>query len=342
MHDFLSSRKHLLSEQNYLLHLLLFLLTFFCTVWAGTFWTGHPAEMHNREQFIKTLPSGLPYACCLIAFLSVHESGHFIATFTHRIRATLPYFIPVPPLPFLLSIGTMGAVIRVKDRITDTRALLDTGAAGPLGGFAVALGLLLYGFFHLPPTGFIFAVHPEYLASGGIPNNPEPGTLYLGKNLLFVILETLIAPKGLPPMTEIYHYPFLFTGWLGCFVTTLNLLPVGQLDGGHVTYALFGKKGHTLMARSFLLFIILLGLPSFTMALLSAFVPGTAMAIPQSILGWSWPGWILWAFILSRFIGISHPPAYDLFPLGTTRKTCGWACIAVFILTFTPVPFGMT
>jgi membrane-associated protease RseP (regulator of RpoE activity) len=319
------------SKQNYPLHITLFLLTVLSTLWAGAFWSGK-----------ETLVSGIPYSFCLLLFLSVHEFGHFFATLHHRVRATLPYYIPVPPLPFLLSLGTMGAVIKIKEKIPGTNALFDIGIAGPLSGFAVCTGLLVYGFLNLPPADFIYSIHPEYLTKGGMQAPLPQGALSLGKNLLWIVLEQCIAPKNLPPMTEMYHYPFLFTGWLGSLVTALNLLPVGQLDGGHITYAMFGRKGHAKAARAFLLFIVLLGLPSFLELLLSLFKPDAMLFIPPFILQWSWSGWMLWAFILSRLIGLNHPPTWHDHPLTRPRKLLGWIAIAIFFLTFTPVPFGIT
>ena len=134
------------------------------------------------------------------------------------------------------------------------------------------------------------------------------------------MLEYLIAPKNLPPMSEMYHYPFLFTGWLGSVVTALNLLPVGQLDGGHITYAMFGRKGHAKAAKGFLLFIVLLGFPSLLELLLSLFRPEALSLIPPILLRWSWSGWIIWAFILSRFIGLNHPPTGYDHALATPRR----------------------
>ncbi|NTU57557.1 MAG: site-2 protease family protein [Chlorobiaceae bacterium] len=339
MHDLPSPNKTTRTGRNYPLHILLFILTLFCTTWAGTIWIGRPPRFESILAFLGSLKDGIPYSFSLIAFLTVHEFGHFFAALRHRIRATLPYYIPLPPLPFLMSIGTMGAVINIKEPITSRKALFDTGASGPLAGFAVAFGLLLYGFLNLPPAGYIFSIHPEYLAEGVVPA-AQPGTLYLGKNLIYMLFETVIAPKELPPMTEMYHYPFLFTGWLACFVTALNLLPVGQLDGGHVIYAMFGRQKHKKIAGLFLLFITVLGSPSFIEGLLPLIMPGSNLHVPELLLRWSWSGWLLWAFILSRLIGSRHPQAGNDLPLSARRMITGWLCIAIFILTFTPVPFG--
>lgn len=327
---------------NYALHLFLFLATLFCTTWAGTIWIGIPPARPGMIGFLESLNGGLPFSLPLLAFLTVHEFGHYFSTVMHRIRATLPFYIPFPPLPFLMSIGTLGAVITIREPIPDTDSLLDTGASGPLAGFVVAFGVLLYGFLNLPPEGYIYGMHPEYLVSGGIPATAPPGTLYLGKNLLFVLLELVIDPEGLPPMTELYHYPYLFAGWLGCFVTALNLLPVGQLDGGHVVYAMFGRKGHDVTARIFLCLITIAGLPAFAHSTIVLLAPGMAIPLPQLLQEWSWPGWIIWAFILLRFVGIRHPQVTHHREISGKRRLAGWLCIAIFVLTFTPVPFGIT
>ncbi|MBO8091977.1 MAG: site-2 protease family protein [Prosthecochloris sp.] len=335
-------RRSILRQQNYPLHALLFLLTLLTTLWAGAFWTGQPVRFSSPGVFLNDLTNGTEYACALLLFLACHEFGHFFAALYHRMKATLPYFIPVPPLPFLLSIGTLGAVIQIKQQITDTKALFDTGAAGPIAGFAVSLSLLIYGFTHLPPPEYIFTIHPEYLAGGGIPDPPASGTLFLGKNLLYLFLEIALRPRNLPPMTEMYHYPFLFTGWLGCFVTALNLLPVGQLDGGHILYAMFGKKTHRILASAFLGIIFILGLPSAIIMLQELLLPSSKALVPESLLEWSWPGWLLWALILKNMVGTTHPPTLNDHRLTTGRSWTGWLTVVIFALCFTPVPFGIT
>ncbi len=330
------------ASQNYPLHLFLFLLTVVTTLWAGAFWGGHAINFTSFPLFFSSLTAGTAYSASLLLFLTVHEFGPFFAALRHRVQATLPYYIPVPPLPSLLSLGTMGAVIKVRERIPGTNSLFDIGVSGPLGGFAVCVGLLVYGFLNLPPVDFIYSVHPEYASGGGLQAPVPSGTLVLGKNLLWMGMEYVIAPKNLPPMTEMYHYPFLFAGWLGSLVTALNLLPVGQLDGGHISYALFGRRGHAAAARFFLLFIIFLGFPSFLELLLSWLNPEAIALIPPEMLRWSWPGWMLWSLILSRVVGMNHPPTVHDHPLSTGRTLCGWLAIAIFVITFTPVPFAQT
>ncbi len=342
MEENVLSRRRILAEQNYALHLGLFIATCFTTLWAGAYWTGHPVRFSNISLFLQDIFHGAPYSVSLLFFLGTHEFGHFFASLFHRMRATLPYFIPVPPLPFLLSIGTLGAVIRIKQRIPHTRALFDVGIAGPLAGFVVAFGLLVYGFTHLPPPEYIYTIHPEYKAFGGVPSPPPPNSLFLGKNLLYLLLEKTLVAEHSPVMTEMYHYPFLFTGWLGCFVTALNLLPVGQLDGGHILYAMFGRKKHRVIALVFLFMIMLLGLPSFVALLFELLWPAGLSFLPEWFITWSWPGWLLWALILARVLGTYHPPAIIDHELSPGRKRTGWLAIAIFFLCFTPVPFGIT
>jgi membrane-associated protease RseP (regulator of RpoE activity) len=338
MSEFLYQKTKSPAGRNYPVHITLFVLTLLTTTWAGAIWTGQTPSLKSTEGFFASLATGVPFSLAILAFLTVHEFGHFFATLKHGLRATLPYYIPLPPLPFLLSIGTLGAIIRIKEPITSRRALFDIGAAGPLAGFAVALGLLVYGFLSLPATGHISSIQPGHPTTGAIPVNPDE-TLLLGKNLLYILLETLLAPKNPPPMTGISRNPYLFAGWLGCFVTALNLLPVGQLDGGHIIYAMFGQEKHWRITRIFLIFVTLLGAPSFTVAIQELFLPSLPVTVPESLLHWSWPGWIIWAFIIERFLGTRHPQTgYDR-RISPARMVTGWACIVIFILTFTPVPF---
>ncbi|MBN1928949.1 MAG: site-2 protease family protein [Chlorobiaceae bacterium] len=318
--------------RSYPLHLLLFLLTLFTTTWAGAEWTGQSLDVTSGDQFLLFLKAGLPYSLSLLGFLTVHEFGHFFAAMHHRLRATLPYYIPIPPLPSFLNIGTMGAVIRIREPISSTRILFDTGSAGPLAGFAVAVGLLVCGFLQLPP-----AAHAVADATRPVP----PDTIIFGKNLLFLLLESVFGQKAAPPMTELYRHPFLFTGWLACFVTALNLLPVGQLDGGHVIFAMFGDRWHRRIANIFLLAIVLLGLPSFAAELAGLLLPSPALPVPESVLRNSWPGWIFWAFILKYFLGVRHPFVPIRQRLSPGRMLAGWLCIALFIFTFTPMPFSI-
>lgn len=253
------------------LHLLLFLLTLGTTVWAGASLVGR--ELIYAEFGMRAfIWDGLRYAVPLLLFLTVHEFGHYIAARIRGIDVSLPYFIPFP-LPFLQpNIGTFGAVIRIREPLRRTGQLFDIGAAGPLAGFVVALGVLVYALATLPPPEYVFGLGGHESLKlfvdrfGEFPPVPLPepgelGRLTIGQTPLYWALTQLFP--NVPPMYEMYHYPVLFAGWLGLFFTALNMLPVGQLDGGHIVYALAGPTWHGRVARTFvivLLFSATLGL----------------------------------------------------------------------------------
>ena len=262
-------------KDRYWLHVVLFLLTLATTVFSG-------AQMAARiliydaaapwfsigQMGISTpfLLDGLRFGGSLLLFLSVHEFGHYFAARFHRVAVSLPYYIPFP----FNGIGTFGAVIRIREQVPSMTKLFDIGAAGPLAGFVIALGVLIVGFITLPDLGYVdgFYGHEarkEYIAqNGSFPDDPSPipaaeglTTLTIGMTPLYWMLSQLFS--DVPPMWEMYHYPVLFAGWLGLFFTALNLLPVGQLDGGHMLYALVGPKWHRIMARSFVMLLLLSG-----------------------------------------------------------------------------------
>lgn len=236
-------------------HLALFVLTFICVSFVGIWWVGQTA---NAEGFMDMLPEGVVFASIFLLFLATHEFGHYFAALYHRIQVTLPYFIPIPA-----GIGTMGAVIRIKEKIDETKKLFDIGISGPIAGFIVSIATLLYGFATLPGPEFImnFSGHEDIIAHvnqfGTFPDSPpatgEGMLMILGNTLLYDLLAGFF--NNVPPMWEMYHYPFLFAGWLGLFFTALNLMPVGQLDGGHILYSLIGFRKHKRVARIFFIFI---------------------------------------------------------------------------------------
>lgn len=310
--------KNLIPKQVkvYLLHALLFLATFFTTTLAGIQWL-------NKDPFdLGNFSAGLPYSLCILAVLTAHEFGHYFAARYYNIEATLPYFIPIPPFLFN-PFGTMGAVIRIRGMWTSRKALFDVGIAGPIAGFIVTLAILLYGFFTLPGKEYIYSIHPNYI---GLQNLPENG-LTFGNSLFFWGLRQCFAPNNfMPQMNEIYHYPFLCVGWFGLFVTALNLIPVGQLDGGHILYSLVGTKRQGVFARIFFFALIIVGLASFIPIRFLHFQIGTT-------------GWLLWALILYFFVKLDHPDIADPEPLPFSRKILGWMAIVIFILTFPPIPF---
>lgn len=326
-----------------LVHLLLFLATFAMTAMAGAQW------LYKDSLEVMNWVHGLTYATLIVLFLSAHEFGHYIAARIHGVDASLPYFIPVPPIGPFLPFGTMGALIRIRTPIPNRRALFDIGVAGPIAGFVVCLAVLIYGFMTLPTIDYLYTIHPEYVATG----IPSSG-MHFGDTLLFSFLRNVFANSSgfIPPMNEVYHYPFLCVGWFGLFVTSLNMLPFGQLDGGHVLYSLIGQRQHV-VARLlwWLLFTYgILGLVTEVLAVLAEPSPEPYMvwmqtyiepvfsvvirAIPFDVSAGS--NWLLWAFLIRFLIRIPHPPIADPEPLSLGRKVIGWTSIIILVSSFTP------
>lgn len=370
--------------KGYALHIFLFLLTLLTTTIAGAEWLyGRPVFAYAPNDHLiqwmdwQHAKGGLLFSLPFLFVLTCHEFGHYFTARYYKIRVTLPYYIPIW-LGFTSTIGTMGAFIRIKDRIFSKKEFFDVGIAGPLAGFVVALPLLYYGFTHLPEPEYIFQIHPEYEQFGL--NYPQYvyqntlGSFSLGENLLFLFFENFVAdPHLLPNQYEIIHYPLLFAGYLSLFFTALNLLPIGQLDGGHILYGLIGYRNFNRFSPVlFFLFILYAGLgilspgipldtaqwlyPVYAFYLLLVFqriVPHIKYAfmlaglimVLQFGLAYLFPdlngyhGWLLFGLILSRFLGIFHPPAPDERPLSTGRKVLGCIALVVFILCFSPTPF---
>lgn len=323
-------------------NIILFLLTFVSTTIAGTFLAGYiPWEIENWQH-------GILYSVLIMTFLLVHEFGHYIAARKHGVKASLPYFLPMP-IVFLSPFGTFGAFIRTKTPILSRRALFDIGAAGPLAGFIVCLIILIIGMATLPPIDYLYNIHPEYkfnsMIGGGI-------RIIFGDTILFPLLHYIFAPANgyLPPMVEIQHYPFLCVGWFGMFVTALNMLPFGQLDGGHILYAMFGKYQKRIASVAWWL-IVVLGMGSvfadlsdilrnnspdaFYTFLQSVFTP--AFEAIHRIAPWyfeGWNGWLFWALIGRFLIKLKHPPVEDEAPIGTMRMMLGWIAILAFVVSF--------
>jgi len=245
--------------------------------------------------FTTFLAGGAWFSISLISILGAHEFGHYWASRRNHVNATLPYFIPAPPM-FIA--GTFGAFIQIKSPIPDRRVLMEIGAAGPIAGFIVALPTLIIGLqlsHTTPVTGF----------SG----------VSFGSSIMLDMLSKIILGVG-ASSTEfnIELHPVAFAGWIGLLVTAFNLLPIGQLDGGHIVYALFGDKSGAL---SKLFFVFLLP------------------------LGYFWKGWWLWALIIVLF-GFKHAPiAQESAKLDKKHKVMGLACILIFVVTFIPVPFEL-
>ncbi len=309
-----------------LLHLGLFVLTFITTSFAGVAWLNlDPLELTN-------FPAGLLYASLLLVMLLSHEMGHYVAARLHGVDATLPYFLPFPthllPIP-MFPFGTLGAVIQLRSRVPDRRALLDIGAAGPIAGFVVSVIYLVIGFATLPSIEYLYTIHPLYRGMAAIPTDG----LIFGPTLIYSFLQSVVPAKGIfiPPMNEIYHYPFLCVGWFGVFVTAMNLLPVGQLDGGHVTRALFGDA-HRTIGRVSLGALALVGLLGF---LPLAGLPDT----------YGWSGWLFMALILwfvferKKKRLLASVPMRDETPPGIGRRVVGWLCIAILASGFSFAAF---
>jgi membrane-associated protease RseP (regulator of RpoE activity) len=268
------------------LHLILFILTIMSTLFVGAMQTG--ADVFAEPGKIY---KGVPFSLTLMVILLSHELSHYFTSKGHGVKATLPYFIPAPTI-----IGTFGAFIKMKSPIVTREALIDIGASGPIAGFIISVIAAIVGL----------------QLSHIVPVTQANGTLDLGDSILFSFLSQIIL-GATPSGSDILLHPVAFAGWIGLFVTSINLIPVGQLDGGHIAYALLGEKNIRLSI--FLIFMmILLGLLS-------------------------WEGWFVWSVLL-LILGLRHPPViYWKAPLGGKRKFIGWLALVIFIVTFIPAPF---
>jgi membrane-associated protease RseP (regulator of RpoE activity) len=302
---------HPSAQSSALTHVALFVLTLISMMAAGAIQQGvNPFQGLDR---IVHLVEGIPFAATLLAILTVHEFGHYFAARKWGVRASLPYFLPLPYISFL---GTLGAVIRSRSPIPHKRALLDIGAAGPLAGFVVAVAACVIG---LPLSE---VVNRSYF--GQFPIAQIDPFIRLGSPLLFEGLASLLIP-AVGPDDLVLLSPVAFAGWVGLFITAFNLFPVGQLDGGHIVYALFGRH-HKVIGRA--TFAVLLGLG----------VYGIFSYVWELPAGW--PGWLFLAFFLSVF-GTGHPaPYYPNIPLDSRRRRIGLFSLFVFAVCFTPVPFS--
>ncbi|RMD60212.1 MAG: site-2 protease family protein [Nitrospirae bacterium] len=269
-------------------HIILFFLTILTTLTAGALHAGVNPLAHPEKLY-----KGIPFSFTLMSILMSHELAHYFASRMHHTPATLPYFIPAPSI-----IGTFGAFIKMRPPIFERRSLIDIGASGPIAGFIVALIAVIIGLklSDVRPAGTVISSY------------------YLGSSILFNMLIKVVLSID-PDTHEIILHPVAFAGWIGFFITSINLLPIGQLDGGHIAYAISNRL-HRII--SILLIPILL------------------------ILGFSrWSGWVVWA-LLMMLLGTNHPPVvYPERPLDGRRKLIGLLCFIIFILTFTPTPFGI-
>ncbi len=267
-------------------NILLLLATIGTTLFVGTLHAGKDPFQNPYH-----LLSGIPFSLGLILILGTHELAHYLTARRLGVDATPPYFLPVPhPMT-----GTMGAFIKIRSPVPSRSALVRVGVAGPLAGFLVAIPVSIVG----------IALSTVREVPAGAP------LLRLGTPLIFEFISRIFH-GALPAGTDVVLHPLAFAGWLGMFVTALNLLPVGQLDGGHIAYAILGKKYR----------------------LFSYFIIGGLL-----LMGFFWLGWPFWAF-LATALGLKHPPPLDdITPLNRTDIVLAIAALVIMVLSFTPAPF---
>lgn len=305
--------------ERWLWHGALLALTILCTLGAGAALLGrwipvaHPGfsgtirTVAEFTEFVwaggwRTLLPGWEFAAPLLGILLVHELGHYFAARRYAIDVSPPYFLPVPPN--LSPIGGLGAYIRLRSPVYDRRQLLDVGAAGPLAGFVVALAVLIWGYGHSYRIPGGIADDPSYVLFAGHP-------ILVGESLLTTALRDLLIPgEGAVALSA-----GAFAGWVGLFITGLNLLPLSQLDGGHVLYGLAGKR----------------------QTVIGLLAVGALLVLAQQA-----PMWYLWVGLTFAIGGgrWTHPAVVvPERPVLRGGRLTGWACVLVFLLTFVPVPF---
>ena len=277
------------------LHVLLFLATLVSTTLVGGLAFGDVPPDFKPTSFAQllfhpaVLGAGFSFSIPLLVILLAHEMGHYLACRYHRLDATLPFFLPFP-----FGIGTLGAFIRIRTPLLNKRELFDVGASGPLAGFVVALPVLFGGIALSKPVAEL----------------PKGGVMIFGEPLAFKALAWLVHPN-VPPGGDLFLHPLGFAAWFGLLVTALNLLPFGQLDGGHITYALFGAWQRR--------------------------IAWPLMAV-LVVLGFWWTGWWIWA-VIALVMRVRHPWIPDeAAQLDPRRRLLGFLCIVVFLLCFTPEP----
>ncbi len=278
-------------KTKWIINLVLFIATIFSTLLTGASYGAASSDVN--------LWRGWPFSLSILLILGAHELGHYFAARYHKVPVTLPYFIP---LPFFSLFGTLGAFIQLKAPVKNRRALFDVGAAGPLAGLVFAIPILIYGLATSP--------------IGPIGTPPPGGAITLeGNSILYALLKLSIFGQMLPSPNgiDVQLNQVAWAGWVGLLVTGLNLIPVGQLDGGHVAYVLFGR------AAKQLFWPVLLALGALVI------FTGTTM-------------WVLWIFLL-YFLGRNHAePLDDMTPLDPKRRALAIATLIIFALVFVPIP----
>jgi hypothetical protein len=312
-------------KEKPLLHLGLFIITFITTTIAGVQW----ASASGGPYELSELLTGLPYSISILLIITFHEFGHYFAAMYHKVKSTLPFYIPFPPIPLFINFGTMGAVIRTRTRIQSKKAMFDIGVAGPIAGFVVTIIILIYGLLNVPGIDYLINIHPDYLE----PTYGKDGlALVFGDSILFSFLREIFVQPGkfFPPMSEIYHYPFLCVGWFGLFITSMNMIPVGQLDGGHIAYAMFGEQNHFKLSVICTSIMFVFG------------IIGLLDSMLEINYGIGWSGWLFWALILYFVIKLKHPPVIDAVVLDSRRRLIGYFAFFIFIISFSPMPIMLT
>ena len=276
-------------------HLLLFLLTLLMTTWAGALHAGV-----NLLQEPGRIAVGFPYSLGLMLILGAHELGHYFTARRHGIWVTPPYFIPTP-----FALGTFGAFIRIKSLSPDRRATFDVAVAGPLAGLVFAIPALLIGLRQSRMV--IESGSPEVVNTG----------MQIGSSFLMAIMAKLALGASTLEGHQLILHPLAFAGWLGLLVTALNLLPIGQLDGGHIAHAMFGaRRGHAISVGGLM-----------TLFALALFV---------------WPGLMMWALVVWFIAGDRDaPPLNDVTPLNTGRRVLGWLVFVILAAILIPVPHAL-
>jgi len=296
-----------LSRRDAALHIGLFLACCVTTWWAGEINAVYPH-------------SGLYFAGTLMGILLTHEAGHYVLGRRHQVEVSLPYFIPLPPQ---ISLGTLGAVIRMNRPISNRNQLFDVGASGPIAGLVVAIPLLVIG-LQLSNVG------PE-----------TPDSMIEGNSILYALLKYAVFGRWLPgDGLDVQLHPMAFAAWVGLLVTMINLLPIGQLDGGHVARAVLGDR-HEHFSRRLHLLLPLIGLAMGTVMFAVALGAGKSVLGALSYASYGLLPWSIWAALLAwmrRQAGEYHPPVGDV-PIDRTRRGMAIAVFILFLLIATPVPF---
>jgi membrane-associated protease RseP (regulator of RpoE activity) len=298
-----------------LLHAGLFLATFLTTTATGAL------EAHRMEA-IAPIRDGLPYSLPLMFILLCHELGHYFVARLHGVPASLPYFIPLPPG---MGLGTLGAVIGMRRSTTDRKQLIDVGAAGPLAGLAVAIPLLIYGLMRSEV-------------------GPLTNGMQEGNSILYAVLKWLVKGAWLPnAQNDVFLHPIAHGAWAGLLVTMINLLPVGQLDGGHVATAYFGNDYNRFAERLRRLLPVGAVVVFVWVLRSSRLEAGDAWRLPVGMYvavmaALPWLMWFVLVGLMRRMTGGANHPPVDDKPLPASRRALFWLMVVVFVTVFMPVP----